>query len=212
MKNEQNKPNITNNLTSLPTAGDLEKEIKREKYRQRYKRVLKSTVYALIVVAAVAILITTLVLPVVQIAGNSMEPTLAEGDVVVLVKNGELKRGDLCAFSHSNKMLIKRVIGLPGDCIEIDAEGNVYINSELVGEPYVANKLLGECDIEFPFQVPENQYFLMGDQRDVSIDSRSSVIGCITKEQLIGKIFLRVWPISEFEWLSQYCGVIHNVV
>ncbi|MBQ4648227.1 MAG: signal peptidase I [Clostridia bacterium] len=192
--------NIEN--VSLPTATALEKEIKREKYKQRYKRVLKSTVYGLIVVAAVAVLIATLVFPVVQIAGNSMSPTLNEGEVVVLVKTKSLKLGDVCAFSFSNKVLIKRIIGTPGDVIDIDAEGNVYVNSELIEEPYVVNKSLGECDVEFPYQVPESQYFMMGDERDTSIDSRSTVIGCITDEQLIGKIFLRIWPFSKFDWLG----------
>ena len=192
--------NIEN--VSLPTATALEKEIKREKYKQRYKRVLKSTVYGLIVVAAVAVLIATLVFPVVQIAGNSMSPTLNEGEVVVLVKTKSLKLGDVCAFSFSNKVLIKRIIGTPGDVIDIDAEGHVYVNSELIEEPYVVNKSLGECDVEFPYQVPESQYFMMGDERDTSIDSRSTVIGCITDEQLIGKIFLRIWPFSKFDWLG----------
>lgn len=192
--------NIEN--VSLPTATALEKEIKREKYKQRYKRVLKSTVYGLIVVAAVAVLIATLVFPVVQIAGNSMSPTLNEGEVVVLVKTKSLELGDVCAFSFSNKVLIKRIIGTPGDVIDIDAEGNVYVNSELIEEPYVVNKSLGECDVEFPYQVPESQYFMMGDERDTSIDSRSTVIGCITDEQLIGKIFLRIWPFSKFDWLG----------
>jgi len=188
--------------TALPTSEALQLEIKREKYKQRYKRVLRSTVYALIVVAAVAVLIATLVLPVVQIAGNSMAPTLNEGEVVVLVKTKDLKLGDLCAFSYSNKVLIKRVIGLPGDYIEIDAEGNVYVNSELIEEPYAKNKSLGECDLEFPYQVPESQYFLLGDQRETSIDSRSSVIGCVTSEQLIGKIVFRVWPFSKIDWMG----------
>lgn len=188
--------------TALPTSEALQLEIKREKYKQRYKRVLRSTVYALIVVAAVAVLIATLILPVVQIAGNSMAPTLNEGEVVVLVKTKDLKLGDLCAFSYSNKVLIKRVIGLPGDYIEIDAEGNVYVNSELIEEPYAKNKSLGECDLEFPYQVPESQYFLLGDQRETSIDSRSSVIGCVTSEQLIGKIVFRVWPFSKIDWMG----------
>lgn len=196
------KRNDTDNQLSLPSAETIQKEIKREKYKQRYKRVLKSTVYALIVVAAVAVLIATLVLPVVQIAGNSMAPTLNEGEIVVLVKSKELEVGDLCAFSFSNKVLIKRVVGLPGDIIEMDAEGNVYVNSELLDEPYVVNKALGECDLEFPYQVPESQYFLLGDQRDTSIDSRSSVIGCVTKDQLIGKLIFRIWPFADIKWMA----------
>ena len=186
----------------FPSKEALEGEIKREKYKMRYKRILKSTIYALLVVAAVAILIATLVLPVVQIAGTSMEPTLSEGEIVVLFKTKHPDRGDLCAFSYSNKVLIKRVIGVPGDYIEIDDQGNVYVNGVLLEEPYVTDKALGECDVEFPFQVPENQFFLMGDQRETSIDSRSTVIGCVTSDQLVGTIFLRIWPFADFEWLG----------
>lgn len=187
---------------SLPSAEVLQAEIRREKYKQRYKRMLKSTVYALIVVAAAAVLIATLVLPVVQIAGTSMEPTLTEGDIVVLVKTADPDRGDLCAFSYSNKILIKRVIGLPGDCIEIDGDGNVYVNGTYIDEPYVTEKALGECDIEFPFQVPENQFFMLGDRRETSVDSRSTVIGCVTDDQMVGKIIWRIWPLSGFEWID----------
>lgn len=181
---------------TLPSAQDIQKELKRERYKMRYRRILKSTVYTLIIVAAVAALITTLVLPVVQIVGTSMEPTLTEGEIVILIKTDHLKRGDLCAFSYSNKILIKRVIGVPGDFVDIDANGNVFINGELIREPYVTEKSRGECDIELPYQVPENQYFLMGDRRDTSIDSRSTVIGCVTAEQLIGKIIFRIWPLQ----------------
>lgn len=181
---------------TLPSAQDIQKELKRERYKMRYRRILKSTVYTLIIVAAVAALITTLVLPVVQIVGTSMEPTLTEGEIVILIKTDHLKRGDLCAFSYSNKILIKRVIGVPGDFVDIDANGNVFINGELIREPYVTKKSRGECDIELPYQVPENQYFLMGDRRDTSIDSRSTVIGCVTAEQLIGKIIFRIWPLQ----------------
>ncbi|MBQ9849001.1 MAG: signal peptidase I [Clostridia bacterium] len=186
----------------FPSAEDLRTEIKRENYKQKYKKILRSTVYALVVVAAVAVLIATLVLPVVQITGTSMDPTLTEGDIVVLVKSSQLKRGDLCAFSYSNRTLIKRVIGLPGDYIEIDAEGNVFVNGEQLDEPYVINKSLGECDIEFPYQVPESAYFMLGDHRDTSIDSRSTVIGCITDEQLIGKIVFRVWPFKDISFID----------
>ncbi len=131
-----------------------------------------------------------------------MEPTLTEGDIVVLIKTSRLERGDLCAFSYSNKILIKRVIGLPGDYIDIDAEGTVFVNGEPIDEPYISNKSLGECDVEFPLQVAENQYFMMGDQRDTSVDSRSTVIGCVTNDQLVGKIFFRVWPFSGFEFIN----------
>ena len=184
----------------LPSLDILKKELKREKYKRRYRRVLRLTVNNLIVVAAIAALIATLVLPVLQIAGTSMEPSLNDGDIVVMVKSDNLETGDLCAFYYSNKILIKRVIGVPGDYIYIDKEGTVYVNNVELDEPYVVQKSLGECDIEFPYQVTENNYFMMGDHRDTSIDSRSSIIGCIAEDQIIGKIICKVWPLSEFEF------------
>lgn len=183
--------------SSLPTADAVREAIRQEKYKMLYRRVLRSTVYALVIVAAVAVLIATLVLPVVQITGTSMAPTLNEGEIVVLVKTDKLKRGDLCAFLYSNKTLIKRVIGTPGDCIDIDADGNVSVNGTVIDEPYLTDKALGDCDIDLPYQVPESQYFLMGDHRATSIDSRNSVIGCVTQEQMIGKFFFRVWPVRD---------------
>lgn len=183
----------------LPPLDVLKKELKREKYKRRFRRVLRLTVNNLIVVAAVAALIATLVLPVLQIAGTSMEPSLNDGDVVVLVKTDNIKTGDLCGFYYSNKILIKRVIGVPGDYIWIDKEGTVYVNNQELYEPYITNKSLGECDIEFPYQVTENNYFMMGDHRDTSIDSRSSIIGCVAEDQIIGKIICKVWPLSEFK-------------
>lgn len=186
--------------TELPSVELLRGELKREKYKRRFRRVLKSTVYTLIVVAAIAALIATLVLPVLQIAGSSMEPTLNNEDLVLLVKTGELKRGQLCAFYFSNKILIKRVIGLPGDYIQIDNDGTVYVNGEALYEPYLSEKALGECDIEFPYRVPEQQYFLLGDQRKTSIDSRSTTIGCVARDQILGRLFCRFWPLDHFSW------------
>ncbi len=186
----------------LPSADLIKGELKRERNRIRYKRLLKSTVYALVIVAAVAALIATLILPVLQISGTSMEPTLVNGEIVVLVKTKTMDRGDLCGFSYSNKILIKRVVGVPGDVIVIDEEGTVYVNGAAIDEPYVTEKALGECDIEFPFTVPEEEYFLMGDQRATSIDSRSTVIGCVAREQILGKIFFRVWPFSKFSLID----------
>lgn len=185
----------------LPQLDDLQKELKRERYKRRFRRMLRSTLYALIVVAAVAALIATLILPVLQIAGTSMEPNLNDGDIVLLVKTENLDSGDLCAFYYSNKILIKRVIGKPGDQIWIDADGTVFRNGEPLDEPYVSQKALGECDVEFPYEVPENSYFVMGDHRETSIDSRSTVIGCVPKDQIIGKIFCKFWPLTEFKFI-----------
>lgn len=180
----------------------LQQELKRERYKRRFRRLLRSTVNALIVVAAVAALVATLILPVLQIAGTSMEPSLHDGDIVLLVKKNDLKTGDLCAFYYSNKILIKRVIATPGDYIWMEADGTVFLNGEEMEEPYVSQKALGECDVEFPFQVTENNYFVMGDQRETSIDSRSSVIGCIPEDQVVGKIICKIWPLSEFEFIK----------
>lgn len=188
-------------MQNLPTQEALRTELKRVRYKNRFKRILKSTVYTLIVVAAIAVLIATLVLPVLQIAGTSMEPNLRDGDLVLLVKTKNMQRGDLCAFYYSNKILIKRVIGLPGDHIRIDGEGTVYVNDQPLEEPYLAEKALGECDLDFPYQVPENKFFLMGDQRATSIDSRSSVIGCVARDQLVGKLICRFWPFNRFTWI-----------
>ena len=185
----------------LPALDQLKKELKREQYHRRFKRLLRSTISALIVVAAVAALIATLLLPVLQIAGTSMEPSLMDGDIVILIKTDRLKTGDLCAFYYSNKILIKRIIGTPGDYLWINPDGTVYLNGTELPEPYVQEKALGECDVEFPMQIIEKNYFMMGDQRETSIDSRSSVIGNIAQDQIIGKIVCKIWPLSEFTWL-----------
>lgn len=187
---------------ALPQLEEIQSELKREQYKRRFRKLLRSTVNALIVVAAVAALIATLVFPVLQIAGNSMEPSLSDGNIVMLIKTDNLETGDLCAFYYSNKILIKRIIAGPGDYLWIDEDGTVFLNGEPLDEPYVKEKALGECDIEFPYQVPENSYFMMGDHRQTSIDSRSSVIGCISEDQIVGKIWYKIWPLSEFGWIA----------
>ncbi|MBE6562614.1 MAG: signal peptidase I [Ruminococcaceae bacterium] len=197
-----NKQAGNRNNKELPEIGALQRELKREQYKRRFRKLLRSTVNALIVVAAIAALVATLIFPVLQIAGTSMEPSLMDGDLVLLVKTDKLEKGDLCAFYYSNKILIKRIIAAPGDYLWIEADGTVYLNGEVLSEPYVSEKALGECDVEFPYQVPENAYFMMGDHRETSIDSRSSMIGCIAEDQIVGKILCRFWPLSDFKWMS----------
>ena len=185
---------------SLPSKKQVETERKRYRRQKAYNKALGGTVYVLTIVAAVAVLIATLVLPVLQIEGTSMEPTLSNGDIVLLMKTTRFDHGDLCGFTWNNKLLIKRVIGLPGDWIEIDTDGTVYLNGDKLDEPYVQQKAFGECDLEFPFQVPQEQYFVIGDMRESSIDSRNTLIGCIPKDQIVGKVFFRVWPFSRIRF------------
>ena len=181
----------------IPTKEEVAGERERLKHKKEYNRVLRSTIYALLVVAAIAVLIATQFLPVLQVSGSSMEPTLADEDIIILAKTNSFQTGELCGFYWQNKLLLKRIIGTPGDIIDIKEDGTVFVNGEEIEEPYVSEKALGECDLTFPYQVPENRYFVMGDHRTVSIDSRSSVIGCVEKEQIIGKEIMRIWPLSE---------------
>ena len=181
----------------LPTVQQLEAELKREKYRGRYWKMLRGTVAVLVVVAATAVLISNLLLPILRIYGSSMTPTLVNGDLVAAVRNGTYQRGDIIAFYYNNKILVKRVIGMPGEWVDMDESGNVAIDGEPLEEPYLTEKALGECDIELPYQVPEGRYFVMGDHRSVSSDSRSSQVGCVSEEQIVGKLLFRLWPLDE---------------
>lgn len=183
----------------IPTTSQLEKELNKEKYKHRYKRTILTTVYSLITVSAIAILIATLFLPVLQIYGTSMTPTLTEDDIVLSVKGSDIETGDIIAFYYNNKILVKRAIAFSGDWVDIDNEGNIYVNGELLEEPYLNKKALGECDIDLPYQVPEDRVFVCGDHRATSIDSRTKAIGCVSEEQIVGTIKVKIWPLNEFE-------------
>lgn len=196
MRPRKKAPNV------VPTVAQLEAELERESYRIRYRRVLRSTVYALITVAAVAVLVATLLLPVLRIHGSSMTPTLHDGDVVVSLKAGTYSRGDIIAFWYNNKILVKRVIAFAGEWVDMDENGNVTVNGTPLEEPYLEEKALGLCDITLPYQVPESRIFVMGDHRSTSTDSRTAAVGCVAEEQIVGKLVLRVWPLEQLEMLG----------
>ena len=184
------------NAIELPGTGELEGAVKRERYYQRFRTTVRSTFLSLVVVAAVAILVAVLLLPILRIYGKSMNGTLDSGDIVVSVKTSNLKTGDVVAFYYNNNVLVKRVIANPGDWVDLDRDGNVYVNNVKLEEPYLDDKAYGETNIELPYQVPEGKIFVLGDNRSVSIDSRNTSIGCIAEEQIVGKIVYRVWPFN----------------
>ena len=180
----------------IPATEQLEAELAREKYKHRYHSVLRSTIYTLVIVAAVAVLTATLWLPVLQIYGSSMTPTLQDGEIVFSVKTSKFQPGDIVAFYYNNKILIKRVICGSADWVNIDENGTVYVNGTVLDEPYLAEKALGDCNIELPYQVPDGKVFVMGDHRSTSVDSRNTAVGCVAQEQLVGKIIFRIWPLD----------------
>jgi signal peptidase I len=184
-------------LTS-PSLPQLEKELHREQYKYRYASVMRSTINTLIIVAAFAILVATLWMPVLQIYGNAMDPSLTEGQVVVCVKTADMEQGDLMAFYVGNHLLVKRVIAGPGDVVDITPSGTVYINGQELHEPYVSEKSRGECDVEYPYKVPAYSYFVMSDNRSNCVDSRASIVGCVTEEHIMGKVIFRIWPFNSF--------------
>lgn len=181
-------------IPPVPSVELLEEELNRIKYKKQYRSVFRSTIYTLMIVAAVAVLVSSLIFPVLNIHGSSMTPTLNDSDTVVCLKNAHYKEGDIIAFYYNNKILVKRVIAVAGEWVDIDKNGNVYVNGEKLEEPYVQDLALGECDIELPYQVPEGRVFVMGDHRSVSVDSRSTSVGCVSDEQIVGKLIFRVWP------------------
>ncbi|HHT23902.1 MAG TPA: signal peptidase I [Clostridiaceae bacterium] len=183
-----------NEKKPIPTIPELQAELNRIRYKQRYRSVLRSTIYTLITVAAIAILVATLWLPVLKIYGTSMSPILQDGDIIVSVKTSDFEHGDIISFYYNNKILVKRVIARSGEWVDIDKDGNVYVNDTLLDEPYLDEKAFGDCNIELPYQVPASRVFVMGDHRSTSVDSRNTAVGCVSQEQIVGKIIVRIWP------------------
>ncbi len=186
------------NKMELPDLTQLEAELAREQYKNRYGRVLRSTAFSLVVVAAISVLIAMLLLPVLQISGTSMTESLQDRDIVVALNSSKYQTGDIIAFYYNNNILVKRVIAASGDWVNIDKDGNVYVNEELLEEPYISEKAFGDCNITLPYQVPDERCFVMGDHRATSIDSRNTAVGCVSNDMVIGKILFRAWPLSGF--------------
>lgn len=188
MKHQKKKP------LEMPSAELLRAELRREQRFRRYYSVFRK----LVVVAVIVVLVAILFIPVLQIYGSSMAPTLSEGNIVVFVKGTKVEQGDLVSFYLGDKLLVKRYVAGPGQWVDIDEFGNVYVDGDSMEEPYVVEKALGDCDISLPYQVPEGRIFVMGDHRSTSVDSRNTAVGCVAEEQIVGRIIFRIWPLSEF--------------
>ena len=190
--------NQPNTRRDMPTSAQIKEELAHERYKRRYRSVLRSTIYGLMAVAAAAVLIATLVTPVLKIYGSSMTPTMEEGNIVVALKGSDFEQGDIVAFYYNNKILIKRVIAGPGEWVTVDEDGNVYVNNVKLNEPYLTEKSLGDSNITYPYQVPADRWFVMGDHRSTSVDSRNTAVGCVADETIVGRIVWNVWPLDHF--------------
>lgn len=200
MGNISDKSNIT------VTTEQLQSELNRVNQQSKFWQLMRSSIYILIVVAACAILVAVIFLPVLRIYGTSMKPALNEGEIVVSVKGSKVEQGDILGVYYGSKLLIKRCIATERQWVEIDKDGNVYIDGVYLDEPYLTEKSLGECNIEMPYQVPDGTIFVLGDHRESSIDSRNTSVGCISTEEVVGKIIFRIWPLNSFGWIHTERG------
>ena len=182
----------------MPSVEILEAELSKVQSRNRFRRALRNAFFLLAIVATIAAILAVLIMPVLRISGVSMSKTLEHGDITIAIKNKKYTTGDVIGFYYNNDILVKRVIALSGDWVDIDEDGNVYVNNALLDEPYVSRKALGVCNITFPYQVPDGRCFVMGDNRRTSIDSRNTAVGCISDEMVVGKLILRIWPLPAF--------------
>ena len=187
---------------AIPSLEQIKREREKLKYKKEFHRTLRHVIGVLLVAAAVSVLLATVYFPILRVSGVSMEPTLEDGQIIVLEKSGKFKTGDLIGFYYQNKILLKRVIGSAGDYIDIDTDGSVYVNDEKLDEPYLKDQALGECDINLPYQVPDGKIFVMGDHRSKSIDSRSKLVGCVSDEQVVGRVVFRIWPLKSIGFLK----------
>lgn len=177
---------------------ELKDTLEKREQRQVFGKTLASIVRALLVIAAIAVLCATVLVPVFRVNGGSMNPTMEDGQVIISLRNSQFVEGDIIAFYYGNKVLLKRVIAKAGDWVDIDDNGVVSVNGEVLYEPYLSAQALGECNINLPYQVPDGRWFVMGDNRVTSLDSRSTLVGAVAEDQIIGKVVLCVWPISDF--------------
>lgn len=180
------------------SSEQVREELNRVNTRAKFYSLMMNSVYTLIVVAACAVLVAVIFLPVLRIYGTSMKPALNEGEIVVSIKGTKVNRGDILGVYYGSKLLIKRCIATERQWVEIDKDGNVYVDGEYLDEPYLTEKALGECNIDMPYQVPDGTIFVLGDHRETSIDSRNTSVGCISVEEVVGKIIFRIWPLNSF--------------
>lgn len=186
-------------FSDAPSAAQLEAELNRVKSRRRRHSALRNTTCAVVAIVAAAVLTATLWMPVLRSYGGSMTPTLQDGEILLAIRTSDLAPGDIVAFYCNNTLLVKRIICGPGDWVDMDEAGNVCVNQVALDEPYLTEKALGDCNIQLPYQVPDGKYFVMGDHRATSLDSRNTAVGCVAQEQLLGRVLFRVWPLSRFD-------------